>query len=116
MGMPRTFVHGQLSYLQIPAQDVARSASFYATVFQWQVDGASFDAAGLFGQFVTDRPPAPEAGPFLWLHVEDVDRVLEHARAEGATVLSTPVPDGPTRRLATFRDPAGNTIGIVSHS
>ena len=113
--MPRTFVHGQLSYLQIPAQDVARSASFYETVFHWNVDGAGFDAAGTFGQFVTERPAAPDAGPFLWLHVEDVDRVLEHARSEGAVVLSAPFPDGPTRRLATFRDPGGNTIGIVSH-
>jgi predicted enzyme related to lactoylglutathione lyase len=113
--MSRTFVHGQLSYLQIPAREIAVSAAFYELVFEWKVDGASFDAAGTFGQWVTDRAAAAESGPLLWLHVEDVDRTLEHARIEGAAVLLAPTADGPTRRLATFRDPGGNTIGIVSH-
>ncbi len=37
--------------------------------------------------------------------------VAEH----GGTVLGPPVVDGGVRLLATVRDPAGNTIGIVQH-
>ncbi|HEY5429535.1 MAG TPA: hypothetical protein VIK04_10495, partial [Solirubrobacteraceae bacterium] len=53
--------HGQLCYLQIPAADPAASARFYERVFGWHIDGASeFEAPALIGQWVTDRPPAPE--------------------------------------------------------
>lgn len=31
-----TVKHGQLSYLQLPALDVAESAKFYAEVFRWE--------------------------------------------------------------------------------
>jgi uncharacterized protein len=113
--MPPNFVHGQLSYLQLPAKEIEQSAAFYETVFHWKVDGSSFDASDLFGQWVTDREPSPDSGPLLWLHVEDVAGTLEIARLKGAAVVSPPEPDGPTRWVATFRDPGGNTIGIVSH-
>ena len=78
---------GQLCYLQIPALDVTTSARFYARVFGWQVDPpeAGFEAPGLIGQWVTDRPPAPDAGPVGWIHVHDVRATLDLARDAGAT-------------------------------
>jgi predicted enzyme related to lactoylglutathione lyase len=44
--------HGQIGYLQLPAQDVARSAAFYQTVFGWSADlgHGSFEAPGMIGQ------------------------------------------------------------------
>jgi predicted enzyme related to lactoylglutathione lyase len=109
-------VHGQLSYLQIPARDVSTSARFYERVLGWRVDPpeAGFEAPGLIGQWVTDRPPAPEAGPLLWIHVRDVRRALRAAEEAGAALRDGPTPDGP-RLLATFADPAGNLVGIVQH-
>jgi uncharacterized glyoxalase superfamily protein PhnB len=107
---------GQLCYLQIPAVDVTVSAHFYARVFGWGVDSpeAGFEAPGLIGQWVTDRPPAPDAGPVGWIHVRDVPATLDLACDAGATVRDGPVPDGP-RLLASFADPAGNLVGIVQH-
>ena len=107
---------GQLCYLQIPALDVTTSARFYARVFGWQVDPpeAGFEAPGLIGQWVTDRPPAPDAGPVGWIHVHDVRATLDLARDAGATPGEGPMPDGP-RVLASFADPAGNLVGIVEH-
>jgi uncharacterized glyoxalase superfamily protein PhnB len=64
---------------------------------------------------VTERAPAPEAGPVGWIQVDDVPRTLETAREAGATVHQDPIPDGP-RLLASFSDPAGNLVGIVQHS
>jgi uncharacterized glyoxalase superfamily protein PhnB len=107
---------GQLCYLQIPALDIATSARFYERVFGWTVDPpeSGFEAPGLIGQWITDRPPAPEAGPVAWIHVPHVRRTLEEALEAGATLREDPVPDGP-RLLASFTDPAGTLVGIVEH-
>ncbi|MBV9803393.1 MAG: hypothetical protein JO130_09395 [Solirubrobacterales bacterium] len=109
-------VRGQLCYLQIPALDIATSAQFYERIFGWTVDppDSGFEAPGLIGQWITDRPPALDAGSVAWIHVPDVRETLEDARAAGAEVRDGPVPDGP-RLLASFVDPAGNLVGIVQH-
>jgi PhnB protein len=112
------FLHGQLVYLQLPATDIAASARFYERVLGWRVgaDGSDsgFEAPGLIGQWITDRPPAPDAGPVMWIHVDDVARTLTAAEGAGAALRQEPTPDGP-RLLASFSDPAGNLVGIVAH-
>jgi predicted enzyme related to lactoylglutathione lyase len=114
---PTGMVHGQLVYLQIPATDLVDSATFYSRVFGWQIDPhhPSFDAPGIFGQWVTDRPAAEAAGLLVWIQVDRMTDALEQVRANGGDVLEPPSPDGPTRLLATVRDPGGNALGIVQH-
>jgi uncharacterized protein len=109
-------VHGQVCYLQIPAQDLMKSAAFYETVFGWRIERPhpSFEAPGLIGQWVTERLSGGETGLLLWINVDRIDDVLESVRANGGEVLEPPSPDGP-RWLATIRDPAGNALGIVRH-
>jgi uncharacterized glyoxalase superfamily protein PhnB len=110
-------IPGQVCYLQIPALDVTASARFYERVFGWRVDPpeSGFEAPGLIGQWVTDRAPAPDAGPVGWIHVSDVARTLGVAGEAGGTPREGPIPDGP-RLLASFADPAGNLIGVVQHA
>jgi len=107
---------GQLCYLQIPADDVEISARFYERVFGWGVDppDTGFEAPGLIGQWVTDRPASPGSGPVGWINVPDVRRTLTDAVEAGAIVRDEPMPDGP-RLLASFLDPAANMVGIVQH-
>src|SRR5262245_9342888 len=107
-GLPN-LQHGQLSYLQIPALEVSRSAEFYELVFGWRIERRypSFEAPSLIGQWVDDRPPAPDAGPLLWIHVEDIEQALRTTVDAGGEILEQPSPDGPARILATIRDPAG---------
>jgi hypothetical protein len=62
------FGHGRLSYIQIPALDVAESAKFYK-------------------------------------------EVLKRITAGGGEVVKSPYSEGDLL-VATFRDPAGNVIGI----
>lgn len=109
-------IHGQLCYLQIPAVDAMKSAEFYERVFGWRIERphASFDAPGLIGQWVTDRPVSPSAGALLWINVDDIDAAAERVRAAGGQILTPIAMDGP-RRLATILDPAGNAIGIAQH-
>jgi len=110
------FDHGQVVYLQIPAKDVATSARFYQRVLGWQIDPpeSGFEAPGIIGQWVTDRPPAPDAGPLLWIHVSDVAETLAEAERAGAIPRQSPTPDGP-RVLGSFSDPAGNLVGVAAH-
>jgi len=113
----RRFAHGQVVYLQIPAIDITESATFYRRVFGWEVEPpeSGFEAPGLIGQWVTDRPLDRDEGLVAWIHVDDIDASLDVVRANGGAVLEPPTPDGPVRWLATITDPAGNLVGIAAH-
>jgi predicted enzyme related to lactoylglutathione lyase len=107
---------GGVSYLAIPARDVARSAAFYQAVFGWELrgdpDAPSFsDGTGhVIGHWRTDLEPAGEAGVRPYVYVEDLEAALERAAAQGAEVVQ-PYAEG-SLRIAVIRDPAGNAIGI----
>ena len=116
-GEPRVFRVGGISYLRIPAEDPHRSAAFYEAVFGWSVRGdrdePSFeDGTGhVIGHFVTDPPVAGEAGVRPYVYVERVDHTLERVVAHGGEVVTAPYPEGDLW-VATFRDPAGNVVGV----
>jgi uncharacterized protein len=107
---------GGVSYLAIPARDVARSAAFYQAVFGWELrgdpDAPSFsDGTGhVIGHWRTDLEAAGEAGVRPYVYVEDLGAALERAAAQGAEVVE-PYAEG-SLRIAVIRDPAGNAIGI----
>jgi predicted enzyme related to lactoylglutathione lyase len=110
-------VHGQVCYLQLPAANRERAATFYEAVFGWHIEVhyPDFEAPGLIGQWVEGRPPARDAGPMIWIHVADMAGTLEQVTAHGGEILEPPAPDGPTRTLATIIDPEGNPIGLAGH-
>jgi uncharacterized protein len=114
---PRVFRPGGISYLRIAAGNPHRSAAFYATVFGWKVDAdrdvPSFeDGTGhVIGHFIADLPVAGEAGVLPYVFVEDVGETLEKVVAQGGEIVTQPYPEGHLR-VATFRDPDGNVIGV----
>ena len=103
-------------YLQLPAVDIARSAAFYAAVLGWAVDldHGGFTAPGLIGQWTTDRAPAADGGPLLWLSVDRLSPTLERVAAYGGAVCGRPQLDSGQRWLVEVEDPAGNRIGLVA--
>jgi predicted enzyme related to lactoylglutathione lyase len=117
MGEPTVFRPGGVSYLRIPAPDPKRAASFYADVFGWTVDAdrenPNFaDGTGhVIGHFMSDLPVAGDAGVRPYVYVDDVKVTLDRAIASGAEPATAPYPEG-NLTVATFRDPAGNEIGI----
>jgi len=114
---PRVFRRGGISYLRVPATEPRRSAVFYEAVFGWSVntdrDDPRFeDGTGhVIGHFVADLPVAGEAGILPYVFVERVDETLEKVIAHGGEVVTPPYPEGDLR-VATFRDPAGNVVGV----
>ena len=108
---------GGVSYLRIPARDVAQSADFYRAVFGWRIRGTaempSFsDGTGhVIGHWRTDLPVAGEAGVLPYIFVNDLDATLRAAAEHGAELATPPYPEGDLR-IAVIRDPAGNVVGI----
>jgi uncharacterized protein len=118
--MPPTLAPGKICYIQIPALDVERSVSFYETVFGWNIrrrdhgDVAFDDTVGeVSGTWVTGRAPSSEPGLVVYVLVESVERTLERIREAGGEVVTPLTPQGKGEAFATFRDPAGNVLGIA---
>jgi predicted enzyme related to lactoylglutathione lyase len=114
---PRVFRRSGISYLRIPAKNPRDSASFYERVFGWSVDADRDeprfeDGTGhVIGHFMADLPVAGEAGVLPYVFVGRVDETLEKVVTHGGEVVTPPYPEGDLR-VATFRDPAGNVIGV----
>jgi predicted enzyme related to lactoylglutathione lyase len=109
--------HGKLSYLRIPAVDMEQSAAFYAEIFGWTLRGSpaqrSFTDASeqLIGAFVTHLKISSEPGLLPYIYVQGLDATLARISAKGCSILTPPYPEGDLW-VATFRDPAGNVIGL----
>jgi predicted enzyme related to lactoylglutathione lyase len=106
-----------ISYLRIPARDVRQSAEFYRAVFAWKVssdpDHPSFeDGSGhVIGHWIKDLQVVGEAGVVPYIYVDRIKETLEKIQSNGGDVVRAPYPEGELW-VATFRDPAGNVLGI----
>jgi predicted enzyme related to lactoylglutathione lyase len=112
-------------YLQIPAVGVAESVRFYEAVFGWNIrrreslNPAFDDASGnISGAWVAGREISRQPGllPYIW--VDDIRATVAAVAAHGGEIVESPHPDerGGTSWIATFRDPAGNVLGLYQES
>ena len=107
--------HGGLSYLEIPAADIAQSARFYAEVVGWNVDGDAGkfgDSRGLLiGRLVKGRPASREAGMLPYVYVDRIEDAVASATECGGELVKAVYPEG-NLWVAVVRDPAGNLVGL----
>jgi uncharacterized protein len=113
--------HGKICYLEIPAKDVAESSAFYRDAFGWALrvheDGtpAFDDGPGpggvVSGMWVLGRAPMTEAGIIISIMVDDVVAACAQVEKAGGVIVRPFDPDGP-EKIAWFRDPAGNVMGL----
>jgi uncharacterized protein len=110
--------HGHVSYLEIPAIDAEQSAFFYEAVFNWIIrrrdDGVrSFDdgTGTVIGRWVAGRRPSSKPGLLPYIYVNRIDDVVKRIVSQRCKILKMPYPEG-NLWVATFRDPAGNEMGI----
>jgi predicted enzyme related to lactoylglutathione lyase len=110
--------HGHVSYLEIPAVDVQVSAAFYEAVFGWRIEPrdakriAFDDGSGdLIGSWVTGRAVAKASGLTAYIYVVGIDGIMARIAASGGEIAKPPYAEG-NLWVATFRDPAGNLMGI----
>jgi len=122
--------HGVVHF-EIPGDDPAKLATFYANLFGWQIDKMPMGEGGDYWMFQTDptdnkgmptEPGAVNGGvfkkqnpghrPINYVNVESVDDYVAKAKGLGATVLmdNTPIPG--MGSFAQLMDPEGNYFGI----
>lgn len=113
-----TVGNGKVCYIEIPADDVSRSASFYREVFGWRIrqrgDGATAfdDAVGeVSGAWVTGRKAGTETGLLVYIMVDSVAEAVEAVVAKGGRIVQPIGADAP-EITARFADPAGNVFGL----
>lgn len=111
----------RLCYLEIPADDAAKSANFYESVFGWQIrqretNRPSFDDAtgNVSGAWVTGRAAARDPGLLAYIWVDSIDASVARVAAHGGQIVKPVDCDSPGSLswIALFRDPAGNLIGL----
>jgi uncharacterized protein len=109
---------GAITYMHIPAADVRQAAAFYGAVFGWHInnpdsDRPSFDTPNghLSGAWVSDHLAAREPGLLPYIYVDHVEDALARILAHGGEIVTHPFPEG-LLTVATFRDPAGNMVGL----
>jgi len=113
-----TYRTGKICYIEIPATDVKQSAEFYQRAFGWQIrqrgDGSTaFDDTvnEVSGTWVLGRPVAAQPGLMVYIMVASAAAAVEAIVSAGGEVVHHV--DAKAREVVvTFRDPAGNLIGI----
>jgi uncharacterized protein len=115
--MTPTIGNGKICYVEMPANDIARSAEFYEKVFGWKTrrrgDGAiAFDdgVGQVSGTWITGRPPATP-GLLIYIMVDDMAATIGAVQANGGEIVQPVGADAP-EITARFRDPGGNIIGL----
>lgn len=126
---PHLARHGKVAYIAIPARDPITSAVFYEAVFGWMLSPPDAErvsytlgprdnqrvpfsdtSGGLIGAFVAALGPSSD-GVLLQIYVEDIEGILREIEARGCEVME-PVRTEDGIRVAQFRDPGRNVVGI----
>ncbi len=116
---------GTLAWVDLTVDDAPRVRDFYREVVGWSPDDVPM---GDYADYNMRRPDTlePAAGvchhrgvntgiPPQWLiyvHVEDLERSMERARALGGEVIHGPRTMGASGRFCVVRDPAGAVMGL----
>ena len=110
--------NGKICYIEIPAADIKRSASFYEKVFGWHIrtrgDGqiAFDDSVGqVSGTWTVGRTPVAAPGLLIYIMVDNIAATLGAVTANGGKIVQPVGKDAP-EITARVSDPAGNTIGV----
>lgn len=110
--------NGKICYIEIPANDIMISASFYKKVFGWQIRERSngqiaFDdgVREVSGTWIIGRNPTTEAGLLIYIMVDNVSSMLKSIVSHGGKVIQPVGLDDP-EITARFSDPFGNILGL----
>ena len=116
-----TFGNGKICYVEIAANDIKVSSTFFQKVFGWNVRTRSngtiaFDdgVGQVSGSWKLGRKPITETGLLLSIMVDDAEATLELIIANGGKIVQPIGMDAP-EITARFTDPAGNIFGIYQH-
>jgi uncharacterized protein len=111
--------HGTLSWEELMSPDVPAAAAFYNKIFGWEpapTPDGSYTEMKLGDRSIAGamKPPMPGM-PSVWgiyFAVDDTDKIVESAKAKGATVVQEPMDIEPGR-FAVMADPTGAMFAVI---
>jgi predicted enzyme related to lactoylglutathione lyase len=113
-----TMGNGKICYIEIPAEDVAKSSKFYADVFGWKLrtrgDGSiAFDdgVGQVSGTWIKGRKAMTNVEILIYIMVDDIHASIKSVEAHGGKIVQAYGKDLP-EKTARFADPAGNVLGL----
>ena len=106
----------RISYVELPANTIAASKSFYETAFDWSLtDFGPTYAATMTGEvdlgLQADTTEAT-AAPLVVIEVENLEAALANVESAGG-IITRPIFAFPGGRRFHFRDPAGNELAAM---
>lgn len=124
-----SFNHGAVWWSELMTHDIDGAISWYGKVCGWifetmrMADGGLYHVAIAHGRPVagiTDMKPGEVSGNkgfpprwFTYFAVDDVDLVIEQARAGGGEVIQQPFDVPGVGRIGIVRDPTGAALGVI---
>lgn len=111
--------HGDITHIDIPADDLGRAQSFYSGVFGWKIaeapgyEGYPMWQApnGISGGGLTSRANGL-AHPRSYVEVDSIDDALTKVTDQGGRVVQPKTPISDTSWFAAFEDTEGNELGL----
>ncbi|MBV8389436.1 MAG: VOC family protein [Mucilaginibacter sp.] len=110
--------NGKICYVEIPADDVSKSANFYEAVLGWPIrsenqgNAAFDDGVGVVsGMWTNQHKPSTEPGLLVYIMMDSVEETVDAIVANGGKIVQPIGMDAP-EITARFSDPAGNVFGL----
>ncbi len=119
--------HAAFSWSELRSTDIEKAKAFYTDVIGWTTEPMDMGEGGIYTVLkIGDMPvggmmamPEAAAGApshwMLYVTVDDVDKRLEQATAAGGTITMPPMDVPGVGRMASFTDPTGAEISIITY-
>jgi len=109
-----------ITHIEFSTRDLEGSKKFYSDVFEWKIEDfpgmnyATFEAeGGTGGGFSPVSDETPAGSVLVYINTPELDVTLDKIRAAGGTVLMEGYDIPGVGRMATFKDPTGNTVALL---
>lgn len=111
--------HGDITHIDIPADDLERAKGFYSGLFGWSIN----EVPGYEGYPMWQAPNKISGGglasremgltqPRSYVEVDSIDEALGRVTELGGKVTMEKTPISPTSWWAAFEDTEGNQLGL----
>ena len=106
----------KIAYLELPAQELAASRTFYANLFGWTFQDygptySAFSNSGTEGGLNAD-PTERTTAPLAVIESEEIE-ATEQSISKAGGKITLPIFSFPGGRRFHFTDPAGNELAVM---
>jgi uncharacterized protein len=117
---------GDFCWMELATSDLTKAKTFYSDLFAWQGETHNMSQGGEYAMMgpegseiaggfeITNEMREQGMAPHWnnYVHVANVDEMIDKAASLGATILMTPTNIGEHGRMAVFTDPTGAVLSL----